>query len=101
MDDWRELGQHYDRDGNPISFEEWGAKFDSMEYKVVDRWGEWDAEGELVVSTVWMGINHRFGPGPPLIFETMIFGEPYHNECMRYATESEAREGHRRSARCL
>jgi hypothetical protein len=24
------------------------------------------------VSTIWLGINHRFGDGAPLIFETMV-----------------------------
>jgi hypothetical protein len=28
---------------------------------------------EVDVSTIWLGINHRFGDGAPLIFETMVF----------------------------
>jgi hypothetical protein len=29
--------------------------------------------GEYWVSTVFLGLDHSFGSGPPLLFETMIF----------------------------
>lgn len=29
---------------------------------------------DIKISTVFLGMNYRFGEGPPLIFETMIFG---------------------------
>lgn len=32
--------------------------------------------GRVWVSTVFLGLDHRFGEGPPLLFETMIFGLP-------------------------
>lgn len=32
--------------------------------------------GDMNVSTVFLGLNHAFGGGPPLLFETMIFGGP-------------------------
>lgn len=31
--------------------------------------------GDVRVSTVFLGLNHRWGPGPPLLFETMLFSE--------------------------
>lgn len=48
------------------------------------------------MSTVWLGINHNFADeGPPIIFETMVFGLENADEYMqRYATEEEARAGH-------
>lgn len=47
------------------------------------------------VSTVWLGLDHRFGDGPPLIFETMVFATSTRDELTRrYSTEQEAREGH-------
>lgn len=52
-----------------------------------------------VVSTVWLGLDHRFGYGPPLIFETMVFAseDSYMGlECDRYSTEAAAIEGHAR-----
>jgi len=51
----------------------------------------------LFVSTVFLGLNHRFGPGPPLLFETMVFpreGEYDELGTDRYSTWVEAEEGH-------
>mgnify|MGYP001599867616 CR=1 FL=1 len=49
-----------------------------------------------VVSTVWLGLDHNFGAGPPLIFETMVFGLPDGEEPQeRYSTETEALAGHK------
>lgn len=58
--------------------------------------------GRFWVSTVWLGLDHRFGNGDPLIFETMAF--PCDADGMvtswgdvesdRYSTEDEARAGH-------
>ena len=49
------------------------------------------------VSTVWLGIDHQFGNGPPLIFETMTFrGTHALGDQERYSTEAQAIEGHRR-----
>lgn len=56
-------------------------------------------KGGTEVSTVWLGLDHGFGYGPPLIFETMIFGGEHDNDTWRYATLDEALEGHQRA--CL
>ena len=50
------------------------------------------------VSTVWLGLNHQWGDGPPLIFETMIFGADGATDYQeRYATEADAIQGHQRA----
>jgi hypothetical protein len=36
-----------------------------------------DDLGEMHVSTVFLGLDRSFGDGPPLLFETMIFGGPF------------------------
>ena len=46
------------------------------------------------VSTVFLGINHQWGTGPPLLFESMIFGGDLDEEQERYLTWDEAIEGH-------
>jgi len=47
------------------------------------------------VSTVFMGLDHRFfGDGEPVLFETMIFGGPLDQEQYRYCTWAEAERGH-------
>ena len=50
------------------------------------------------VSTVYLGINHRFGDGPPLIYETMVFvGDTFRGvDCKRYSTQEESELGHHR-----
>lgn len=77
----------------------------------VKTWGEWYEKatrdgtrfvaksdvGILRVSTVFLGLNHRFGDdGPPLLFETMVFvgksGEDLNME--RYTTWDQALAGH-------
>jgi hypothetical protein len=53
------------------------------------------------VSTVFLGINHRFGPGKPLLFETMVFGGPLDELCWRYETWQQAGRGHKRAVRLV
>lgn len=51
--------------------------------------------GRLEVSTVFLGTDHRFGGnGPPLLFETMIFGGQHDEFQERYSTWEEAEAGH-------
>lgn len=52
--------------------------------------------GASLVSTVFLGLDHRhWGPGPPLLFETVIFtdGEP-EDHIERCATWLEAERQH-------
>jgi hypothetical protein len=46
------------------------------------------------VSTVFVGLDHNFGRGDPLLFETMIFGGPLDQYQWRYATWDHAEHGH-------
>lgn len=86
----------YDRDGLVIPDDYY---YDTAKYRR-DKWGTEQRVGrtevgEHLVSTVWLfGIDHQYGDGPPLIFETMIFGDPWNNELRRYSTEEEAMRGH-------
>ena len=50
--------------------------------------------GDIEVSTVFLGLDHQFGDGPPLLFETMIFGGERNQEQWRYTTWDEAEAGH-------
>ena len=55
-----------------------------------------DIPGKGYVSTVWMGLDHNFRDGPPLIFESMYFGGGDEEDQERYSTEAEALAGHER-----
>lgn len=71
-----------------------------------DMWAEWfqgtnrrvayteDDDWEVITS--FLGLNHQFGDGPPLWFETMVFGGKLNEEQARYTTIEEARAGHER-----
>ena len=51
------------------------------------------------VSTVFLGINHNFWQGKPLLFETMVFtskDDLDEQDVNRYSTWEEALEGHKR-----
>ena len=55
--------------------------------------------GNARISTVFLGLDHNFGPqGPPLIFETMVFGGALDQEQERYSTWEEAETGHKAMA---
>jgi hypothetical protein len=68
----------------PCSLKEWALLYEK------DR--EWrrvaatDLPGNVRVSTVFLGLDHRFGDeGPPVLFETMVFGlddaDDYETRC--------------------
>ncbi len=48
------------------------------------------------VSTVFLGLDHRFGSGPPVLFETLVFGGLHDGAGDRYCTRAEALAGHAR-----
>jgi hypothetical protein len=92
--------QFFDRQGRCILAGDWQDKFEDWEYKCVAR----TRVGDKTVSTVWLGLDHQFGGGPPLIFETMVFADDAgfeESECWRYTTEAEAVVGHNRVVMAL
>ena len=54
-------------------------------------------DGDVKVSTVFLGLDHSFDHGPPLLFETMIFGGAEDGYQDRYTTWTEAEAGHQRA----
>ncbi|HEG43639.1 MAG TPA: hypothetical protein ENH94_06285 [Phycisphaerales bacterium] len=52
---------------------------------------------DITISTVFLGLNHGFGKGPPLLFETMIFGGRFDEDMWRYSTWDEAEKGHQKA----
>ncbi len=86
-------GKYYieDGNGNPVVVDmtTWASSFEVSNRKVAKT-----KVGEVEVSTVFLGLNHQFGDGPPLLYETMVFGGPMDGEQERYSTRAEATEGH-------
>lgn len=86
----------YDRQGNPQTIDQVGKLMRDKEYKRVAETTLINGGTQYWVSTVWLGLDHSFGDGPPSIFETMVFtDDPTWSEHMdRYTTEAEATTGH-------
>jgi hypothetical protein len=81
------------KDKVPIPIEdirEWARQFDD-DQRLVQR----DEYGDITVSTVFLGIDHSFGEGRPLLFETMIFGGEHDGYQTRCSTWDEAVEQHK------
>ena len=52
--------------------------------------------GESLISTVFLGVDHSFGSGPPVLWETMVFGGPMDQEQDRCSgTIKDARKMHK------
>jgi hypothetical protein len=74
-------------------------------HKVVPGEFDWDDPscivaktdiGDIHVSTVFLGIDHNFSDdGPPLLFETMIFGGEHDRHQTRCSTWEEAEAMHK------
>lgn len=67
---------------------EWAEWFESPEHRRVAE----TRRGPVWISTVFLGLDHSFYEGPPILFETVIFGgimDQYQVRCSTYA-EAEA-----------
>ena len=81
--------------GEPVICEdilEWAAWFatTSHESRVVAK----TEVGDTTVSTVFLGVDHSFREGDPVLWETMMFGGQYDLACDRYRSKREALIGH-------
>lgn len=91
------MSEYYDRDGKPLTMMQWAQMLEKRGDENYKRVAETVLPDGKWVSTVWLGLDHQFGDGPPLIFETMVFpsrGEFGDLDCQRYSTEAEALAGH-------
>ena len=65
--------------------------------ETADRHVEDNTIGGVRVSTVFLGTDHGYlGNGPPVLFETMVFGGKHDQAQERYSTWDEAVAGHER-----
>jgi len=78
-----------------------------------EEWSKWmqennrivnhDFVGDILISTVFLGVDHSWGGGPPELFETMTFAKdesPWdHTVIGRYTFWDEAVDGHEKAVR--
>jgi len=70
----------------------WGRWYEAADRRVVQT-----DVGEVWVSTVFLGLDHQWGNGPPKLFETMCFVADCSSDSFpfdRYSTWEEAETGH-------
>lgn len=89
---------YYNKEGKKITLREWGKLFEDWKYK---RIGLDNLPNGYRVSTVWLGLDHSFTGGEPLIFETMVFNDKLKESAQdcdmeRYSTLEQAIKGHKK-----
>lgn len=77
---WMEQHRYGPRAGDPEGMDPWRVGSTHV--------------GESWISTVFLGLDHQFGDGPPMIFETLVFNGALADEQERYSTWDEAERGH-------
>lgn len=84
-----------DADGNVREAElmEWAMWFEDADNRRV-AYTKFDDGTE--VSTVFLGLDHSFGDGPPVLWETMAFGPRANDIQERYTSREDAQAGHDR-----
>ncbi len=90
------MAEYYVLDGKtavPATQMDWARAFGSRLGRSVAKTKLEDA----TVSTVFLGLNHQYGDGPPLIFETMVFGGPFDQWQDRCSTWDEAEAMHEKT----
>jgi len=70
----------------------WAGWFETAKRHVAN-----DSIEKIRVSTVFLGMDHNWGEGKPLLFETMIFEGKHDGYQERYSTWEEAEVGHKKA----
>ena len=79
---------------SPSTSMRWAKWFEDIGNRIVDYT---EITSHVFVSTVFLGIDHRLrGDGPPILFETMIFGGGRLDDVdCRYSSWDDAATGHK------
>jgi hypothetical protein len=87
---------HYilDEEGEPVAVDfmtwaEWFKAGDKTRVVLQDH-----PTRDVLVSTVFLSLDHQWGQGPPVLWETMIFGGPFSQFQERYTSRLDALRGH-------
>jgi len=72
----------------PVQVHEWAT--DDLEKHIIGR----DTEGNTLVSTIFLGVDHDPAGDKPMLWETMVFHGRTAEYQKRYSSAKEARKGH-------
>ena len=73
----------------PVNFLTWIMWFEKADRQIFR-----DTFGNIIVSTIFLGLDYNWGEGELLLFETIILGGELDGERQRYSTYEEAEKGH-------
>ena len=84
--------------GDPVPCDDlltWAQWFETVDNRRIaqDR-NEGPGSPDVRVSTVFLGLDHQWGNGPPVLWETMVFGGPHDGLQERYTSRAAALQGH-------
>lgn len=85
------------RDGVPVpasdlmAWAEWFESKEAQKERIVAR----DEKDGVVVSTVFLALDHSFGGKEPVLYETLVFNGPFDGEMYRYTNKESAIRGHK------
>ena len=104
MTDWPQ-DHILDDAGEPVPCDviTWGVWFqtaDRMRVIAADR-DEGAALGGVEVSTVFLGLNMQWREGPPILWESLVFGGPLDGTQRRYTSRAAALRGHQDLCRAV
>src|SRR5258708_5583313 len=71
---------------------EWAQTYETRSDPHIEN-GE-TIHGDVRVSTVFLGLDHNWGEGPPVLWETMVFGGEHDQMQERYSSYEDAAAGH-------
>ena len=69
---------------------EWARWFETHDRRIA-----YDKLPTCCISTIFLGLDHGWGEGPPVLWETLVIGGRHDGEQLRYTSEKEALECHR------
>ena len=73
----------------PATLEVWARWFENNRDRIVKQ----EMVGDVKVSTVFLGLDHNWGQGPPVLWETMVFGgkmDQHQERCAGNREQAEA-----------
>lgn len=87
-----------DENGEPkeATLDEWSAWFETDKRQIA----RYERDGSFV-STIFLGLDHNFGDGPPLLWETMMFHQGEWGPERRAASKEDALQNHANMCKLL
>ena len=74
------------RGWRPVDVMVWAEMFEDFAIRRVGQTTIYRFGVHVWISTMFLGLDHQWGEGPPLLYETMVFGGPDHDDYLERET---------------